>query len=190
MTRLLSLAATYRANGNNQQLVNAAAKLAQSYGAHVEAIDFSNLDIPLYQEGRTRTIPEAIARLEAALQDADGIILGAPEHNWSFPAALKNMIDWLSILPSSPLKHKTALLLSATPSKRGGVLGLQQLRVPLSVLGMWVHPQLVAIGNIFETLQNGMLQDASDQRYLETCVQDFVATTTHMAHKQPNEINP
>lgn len=182
--KFLSLAASYRTGGNNQQLVNLAASMAKASGAEIVEISYPDLEAPLFREDDgARPIPDTIKKLESLLFAADGLLLAMPEYNWSFPASLKNLIDWLSVLPTKPLSGKTALLLCATPSKRGGILGLQQLRVPLCVLGVWVHPQVVAIGNVFEALQNGKLQDATEQQYMQEVVDDFVKTTRAMKGK-------
>jgi NAD(P)H-dependent FMN reductase len=172
------MAASYRENGNNQCLANLASNIAQQAGAEITALRYTQLCSPLFRESdEVVEIPDQIKNLEAHLNQSDGMILAMPEHNWSFPASLKNIIDWLSVCESKPLQGKTALLMCATPSKRGGVVGLQQLRVPLGVLGVWVHPQMIAIGNVFESLKNGMLQDSAEQAFFNESVRDFVHIT-------------
>ncbi|MEJ0010308.1 MAG: NAD(P)H-dependent oxidoreductase [Alphaproteobacteria bacterium] len=73
-------------------------------------------------------------------------MLATPEYNWSVPGGLKNLIDWLSVDLRTPLTDRTALLMCASPSARGGVTGLQHLRTSLEMLDVWIYPQIVAIG--------------------------------------------
>lgn len=176
--KLISLAASFRENGNNQMLVNIAADDARAAGADILALDYRAFEAPFYREDKPgEALPASLAPLVHALGEADGILLAMPEHNWSLPASLKNIIDWLSTLKQNPLAGKTALLMCASPSQRGGVVGLQQLRVPLELLGVWVYPQVVGVGNIYQTLSDGELTHVKDRAFLKQCVTDFVRAT-------------
>lgn len=179
--KLVSLAASFRVHGNNQRLVNTASAIAESEGATILPVDYSATEAPFYREDNPNApLPAGATLLKHALEDADGILLAMPEHNWSFPASLKNLIDWLSTTTQFPFAGKTALLMCATPSRRGGVVGLQQLRVPMELLGAWVYPQVVGIGNVYQTMTGDGLQDARDLDFLTHCVKDFVRTTRAM----------
>lgn len=176
--KLISFAASFRENGNNQMLVNIAADDAAEAGVDIIALDYRTLEAPFYREDNPDApLPDALVPLVDALREADGLLIAMPEHNWSLPASLKNIIDWLSTVKHKPLAGKTALLMCASPSQRGGVMGLQQLRVPLEVLGVWVYPQVIGVGNIYKTLEDGMLNHAKDRAFLKYCVTDFVRAT-------------
>ena len=54
-----------------------------------------------------------------AIRAADGVIIVAPEYNWTIPGALKNAIDWVSRMKDQPFKDKPVALQSCA----GGVLG-------------------------------------------------------------------
>lgn len=178
MVNILSIAASFRTESSNKKLLGIAATLATQTGATITPIDYRDCECPLLRDDQDPSnLPQGAKHLASALHAADGFLLATPEYNWSMPGALKNLIDWLSVDASLPLKGKTALLLSASPSIRGGVVGLTQLRVPLEVLGVWVHPQLVGIGRAHEMLGDNALNDAKEQRFLEECVADFVKKT-------------
>ena len=52
---------------------------------------------PAYDEdARPASRQPAVARLRAALADADGVLIATPEYNASLPGALKNALDWAS----------------------------------------------------------------------------------------------
>lgn len=183
MTKLLALAASYRPDSLNRKLLTLASNAAQEIGASVTWIEFADCEAPLYRgEPVVETLPPGIELFSHALREHDGLLLATPEYNWSIPAALKNLIDWLSIDPRAPLNGKTALAMCASPSARGGISGLQQLRTPLEVLGMWVYPQLIGIGKAQEQLLDGHLARESDQQHLTLCVTDFVRATNALVH--------
>ncbi len=178
---LLALAASHRANSLNRTLLQHAIPLAEQAGAQVRQLDYDACESPLYR-GEHTSLPQGAQYLADALLAHDGLLLASPEYNWSIPAGLKNLIDWLSVDPRAPLRGRTALLLCASPSARGGISGLQQVRVPLELLGMWVYPQMVGIGDAANTLQQGALLRPKDQLYLQNTVQDFVRATGALSH--------
>ncbi len=179
--KLVSFAASFRVNGNNQKLVDIASGIAKAAGADIAALDYNATESPFYREDNPEApLPAGAALLKDALAEADGMLIAMPEHNWSFPASLKNLIDWLSTTTQFPFAGKTALLMCATPSRRGGVVGLQQLRVPMEVLGAWVYPQVIGIGNIYQGMTDDGLADARDLNFLTHCVNDFVRATRAM----------
>lgn len=64
----------------------------------VEVIDLASPPFPpvlsTVHPGNTR--PAAVDRASLALGAADGFVVVTPEHNHSYPAALKNAIDWFT----------------------------------------------------------------------------------------------
>jgi chromate reductase len=182
MSRLLALAASYREPSLNKQLLALAVEEATRGGASVTLLDYAALDAPYRGETVADGIPPAIAELAAMLPHHDGILLATPEYNWSIPGALKNILDWLSITAVAPLTGKTALLMCASPSTRGGISGLQQLRTPMELLGCWVYPQLIGIGRAHDHFGEGQSLREADDQYLRNCVHDFVRATKALSH--------
>ncbi|OLZ61522.1 NADPH-dependent FMN reductase [Amycolatopsis keratiniphila] len=66
------------------------AELATIDGVEVDTIDLADIDLPLQgtRPGGTETV------ISDRLRDADAFLVVTPEYNHSFPAALKNAIDW------------------------------------------------------------------------------------------------
>ncbi len=178
MTRLLALAASSRDDSLNKRLLTIATHIAEAAGASVTTLDYAECAAPLYQGQPEAPLPAGAKRLSVALQAHDGWLLAMPEYNWSIPAALKNLIDWLSIDPAEPLNGRTALLMCASPSIRGGISGLQQLNVPLAHLGMVVYPQLIGIGEADTQVGDRVINREKDHVHLSDCVRDFVRITT------------
>lgn len=176
-TKLLALAASYRSDSLNRALLELATPIAEKAGARITFLDYEACDAPLYR-GEHSHIPEGAKLLADQLLAHDGLLLASPEYNWSVPGSLKNLIDWLSIDKRQPLNGKTGLIMCASPSTRGGISGLQHLRVPLEVLGMWVYPQMIGIGSA----RGGLLTKEKDKLHLESCVRDFVRATGALSH--------
>lgn len=175
--KLLAFAASIRADSHNKRLLNIAIAHAKAAGAQVTLLDYAQCDAPVYQGEDNPNLPTGVQTLSAALHAHDGILLASPEYNWSIPGALKNLIDWLSVDPSAPLKGKSALLMCASPSIRGGILGLNQLSLPLAHLGVYVYPHLIAIGDAAGSITPTALTNVKDAEFLKNCVTDFVRVT-------------
>lgn len=175
--KLLAIAASYRSDSINRALLNLAVADAEAAGARITVLEYEACEAPLYR-GEHTELPPGATMLADALLAHDGLLLASPEYNWSMPGSLKNLIDWLSVDDRAPLKGRTALIMCASPSARGGISGLQHLRVPLELLGMFVYPQMVGIGSAKST---PMLRE-KDKKHLDTCVRDFVRVTGALIH--------
>jgi NAD(P)H-dependent FMN reductase/RimJ/RimL family protein N-acetyltransferase len=89
---ILAIPGSLRARSTNLLLLETAALLA---GADLRLEIFAELsDIPLFNPDRT-DVPPAVAALRTSIQDADAVILSAPEYAHGLPGALKNALDWL-----------------------------------------------------------------------------------------------
>ena len=188
---ILAFAATHREGSSNVQLLLHVAQLAQAEGAAVCTHPFAEFSMPVFAEDMpTReTLPEGGKRFLAALEAADGLMIASPEYNWSFPAALKNLIDWISCLRPNPFAGKPVLLLSASPSRRGGLQGLLQLRAPLESLQMHIYPRYFALGeanlalaNVNNLAKEKALTPVSLEEELSDVVQGFVRFARHHMH--------
>lgn len=175
--KLLALAASIRPDSHNKRLLNIAVAHAKKAGAEVTVLDYAQYNAPIYQGEDNPALPAVVKTLSDALKSHDGILLASPEYNWSIPGALKNLIDWLSVDPSAPLKGRSALLMCASPSIRGGILGLNQLSLPLAHLGVYVYPHLIAIGDAAGSITDSALTNPKDAEFLTSCVTDFVRVT-------------
>jgi chromate reductase len=78
--------------------------------------------IPLYNqdlEGERR--PATVQDLLAAIAEADGLVLCAPEFNHSIPGVLKNALDWASRPAfSSVMAHKPVMIMTISAGSVGG----------------------------------------------------------------------
>lgn len=70
------------------------AQTAQHSDLETDLIDLAEDGPPLVMSSSTGTLPPAVTALGERLAAADGFIVVTPEYNHSFPAPLKNAIDW------------------------------------------------------------------------------------------------
>ena len=73
--------------------------------------------------------PPSVVAFQAAVRQADGILIATPEYNDGIPAVLTNTIDWGSRLPGrSPLMGKPVAVMGASPSQIGTARAQLHLR--------------------------------------------------------------
>jgi NAD(P)H-dependent FMN reductase len=60
----------------------------------IDLVDLAEADLPLTMTAFGQPRPEPVAALAPRLAGADAFVIVTPEYNHSFPAVLKNAIDW------------------------------------------------------------------------------------------------
>jgi NAD(P)H-dependent FMN reductase len=184
--KLLAFAASHRKESTNRKLVRFAADMAVQQGASVEFVEYGALDMPIYDQEtyKAHALPEALNTFVAHLRRVDGMLIASPEYNWSYPGSLKNIIDWASVVAPNPFAGKTLLLLSASPSLRGGAQGLIHLKVPFEALGAFPFPRIFTLARAEEMFNGGhTLEDARLKAELAQLVTDFLAMTNRLMHR-------
>jgi len=175
MPRILAFASSTRRESFNKKLVAIAAQGAREAGAEVTLIDLKDFPLPLFDQDleAEQGMPENGKKLKKLFIDHDGLLIASPEYNSSFPAVLKNAIDWVSRpAPGEPslvaFRGKVAILMSAGPGALGGLRGLVHLRSILGNLGVIVLPDQIALAKAHEAFQpDGSLVDAKRQAGVE-----------------------
>ena len=121
-------------------------------GAEATLADLREFPMPIYDgdleagEG----LPPAARKLKELARRHDGFAIASPEYNGSFPALLKNALDWISRpepgeRPLEVFRGKVAAILSASPGPGGGRRGLRHLRELLQMMNVSVIPQELAM---------------------------------------------
>src|SRR5205085_4789785 len=150
--KVLVFAGSTRQGSLHRKLAVAAAGDLRARGLDVNLADLRDYPMPLY-DGDLETesgVPENARAFRKLLEQHDVFVIASPEYNGSFPALLKNAIDWTSRpVPGEPpatvFRGKTAALLSASPGPGGGSRGLRHLRELLQMIGVEVLPVDVTI---------------------------------------------
>jgi NAD(P)H-dependent FMN reductase len=154
--KLLIFAGSTRQNSWNRKLAKVAAAMARASGAEVTHIELADFDVPMYNADlEARGTPPDVTKLKHITYEHPAWIICTPEYNASYPALLKNTIDWIS----SPIKGDPVLsdgfrstrgkvvgILSASPGALGGLRSQSHLAPLLLNLHCWVAPQNFALG--------------------------------------------
>jgi NAD(P)H-dependent FMN reductase len=118
--RLLVFAGSTRQGSYNRKLATATTALARAAGAEVTHIELGDFDVPMYNADlEAKGTPADVIRLKQLGFDHPAWIICAPEYNASYPALLKNTLDWIS----SPVKADPAWT-DGFKSTRGKVVGM------------------------------------------------------------------
>lgn len=176
--KILVFAASLRKDSFNRKLAKAAAEtLAAMNGVSVDAADFREFEMPMYDgdlEDRDG-IPAGGKEFISRLASADAVVISTPEYNGSIPGTLKNAIDWASRPDPHPFKQKPILLMGATTGGLGATQGLWTTRAPLEKLGAYVFPAMFGLSNsdtAFES--NGSFKDSKNRARLDGVLRSYV----------------
>jgi len=186
--KILAFAGSTRADSMNQQLVQAAAAMGQTYGATVQVIHLKDYPLPLYDGDAEAAdgAPAALGELKKLIAAHDGLLIASPEYNASVTAVLKNTIDWLSRpsnggAPGAELKGKVVGLLSASPGGLGGIRGLNHLRAIFQNLSVFVIPNQFALGAAHTAFAaDGSLKDEAARNGALAVVQQLIETARRL----------
>jgi chromate reductase len=118
--KLLALAASNSSKSINKQLVTYAASLVER--VEVEVLDLNDYELPLFSEDREKILghPELAKAFLSRITASDALLISFAEHNSSYSAAWKNLLDWVSRINPKVFQDKPMVLLSTSPGARGG----------------------------------------------------------------------
>ncbi|WP_417371602.1 NADPH-dependent FMN reductase [Gelidibacter japonicus] len=110
----------------------------------VELLDLKEIDLPLMDEPnhpRVQKYTKAhTKKWSKTIDSADSFVIVTPEYNFGYPATLKNALDYLSVEWSDkPMGFVSYGGIS------GGTRAVQELKLPITALGMMPIPQAVNI---------------------------------------------
>jgi chromate reductase len=160
-TRVLGISGSLRRESYNTALLRHAGELFEAEGADFEI--YAGLrDIPPYdQDDDVEDAPEAVARLRAAVAEADAVFLSTPEYNSSMPGALKNALDWVSRpLATNAMRNKPVAVVGASAGIFGAVWAQAEVRKVLGAMGARVADGEVIVGHAMDRFDgDGRLND-------------------------------
>ena len=113
--KFLAISASLRKKSTNLGML----RFAQAHAPEGVSIEIADLtDVPFYNADLIEK-PAAVIKLLAQMAEADALILGCTEYNYSIAPALKNALDWASREPDNNLlSGKPAALMGS-----GGGMG-------------------------------------------------------------------
>lgn len=117
--KIIALGASTSQQSINKVLATYAAHLVE--GGLVEVLDLNDFELPLYSEDREKTMgqPAAATQFIDKLKEADAIIVSLAEHNGTYTAAFKNLLDWASRVSREVYQHKPVVFLATSPGPGG-----------------------------------------------------------------------
>jgi NAD(P)H-dependent FMN reductase len=155
-TKVLALVGSLRAASINRQIAELAAEVAPD---GVVVTIFEGLgDLPFYNEeiddAMNAEAPALapVAALRAAAAEADAALVVTPEYNGSYPAVVKNAIDWLSRpFGDSALKGTPLAVIGGSFGQYGGVWAHDDTRKSFGIAGARVV-ETIKLSVPFKTL--------------------------------------
>ena len=154
--KILALVGSLRAASINRKIAELAAADAPD---GVAVTIFERLaELPFYNEEIDDAMnPEApalapVTALRAAAADADAALVVTPEYNGSYPAVVKNAIDWLSRpFGDGALKGKPLAVIGGSFGQYGGVWAHDDTRKSFGIAGARVV-ETIKLSVPFKTL--------------------------------------
>jgi chromate reductase, NAD(P)H dehydrogenase (quinone) len=179
--KLLGLSGSLRKASTNTIILRS---LAERLDGKASMMVFPLNDVPIYNgdlDGEHP--PEAVRALKAAITEADGLILCAPEYNHGMPGMLKNALDWVSRpVGASPLKDKPVLLMSSSPGYVGGARAHAQMQETMAAtLSRVVRRPQVVIGGVTQKIVDGKLADPTTIDFCLQAIDDLLAEIRFLA---------
>ncbi len=119
MKKVIAFGGSTSSTSINKQLANYAS--SQLLDVEVELLDMNDFNTILFSVDEEKNgFPEVIQSLNQKFQSADGFVVSLAEHNGSYAAAFKNIMDWLSRVERKVFNDKPVLLMASSPGGRGG----------------------------------------------------------------------
>lgn len=124
-----------------------AAYVSDLISKNVELLDMNAFEMPLYSIDREveNGIPEQAKLFYDKIGSSDLLVISLAEHNGTYSAIFKNIIDWCSRVNGHFFQNKPVLLLSTATGKMGGkfVMDAALTRFPIhqaNVIGHFTLP--------------------------------------------------
>ncbi len=154
--KVLVFAGSTRIASFNRKLAREVAGMARERGAEVTHLELADYDIPMYNADlEANGTPADVMKLKQVFYEHPAWIICTPEYNASYPALVKNTLDWLSSpVRTDPVwnddfrasRGKVVGVLSASPGALGGLRSQSHLIPLLLNLQCWVAPHTFALG--------------------------------------------
>ena len=124
--KILAFAASNSSESINRRLALHVARRVP--GVEVESLNLNDYDMPIYSEQRELAggTPAAARAFYEKIGSADALVIGFAEHNGTYTAAWKNLLDWTSRIDRHFLQDKPAIYVATSPGGGGASSVLAQ----------------------------------------------------------------
>ena len=172
--RLVAIAGSIGEQSYNRMLVRF---IARHYKDEVEIEVLDIDDIPVFTQDEDLSDSVAVQKLYQKVFSSDGVILATPEHNHTVPAAMKNVIEWLSF-KLHPFEVKPVWIVGASYHRQGSSRAQLHLKQIMESPGVnaYVMPSneflLSDAKHAFD--DEGNLKDAGTVKFLDSIFEKFL----------------
>ncbi|MFY0629285.1 MAG: NAD(P)H-dependent oxidoreductase [Flavobacteriaceae bacterium] len=173
MKKIIAFAGSTSSTSINKQLATYASTLLDT--VDVTIAEMNDYEAPIYSsDEEQKGFPESLVAFSEELKSYDGFIISLAEHNGSYAAAFKNILDWLSRINRSVFNEKPVLLMAASPGGRGGA------SVLASAIAYFPHAGASKVvpfsfPKFYENFKEGKVIDETLKSALGKSVQEFQA---------------
>ncbi len=174
MKKVAVLVGSLRKESINRKFAEALGKLA---AGRLEFHFVELGDVPMYNDDLFPDVPESVKRLKRDIETADAVLFVSPEYNRSFPAVLKNAIDWgTRPYGQNAFAAKPGGLVGASPGPAGASAGQNHLKSVLNVVDVVLMGQPEVYFHYRPELfgEDGSVTDEHTRAFLERYVSRFV----------------
>jgi NAD(P)H-dependent FMN reductase len=190
--KVLVFAGSTRIGSWNRKLAHVVAAMARESGAEVTHIELADFDVPLYNADlEARGTPADVMRLKQLTYEHPAWIICTPEYNASYPALLKNTLDWISSpVKSDPVwnddfrssRGKVVGVLSASPGALGGLRSQSHLVPLLFNLHCWICPKVFALSRAADAFDaDGQLSSEHAKKNVQAVVDQVLWAAGRLA---------
>jgi chromate reductase, NAD(P)H dehydrogenase (quinone) len=150
-------------------------KIVQSYFSkhkiESQIIDLSQLSFKEMDGGQySEKKPAKMTEILQALHDSRGYYFVCPEYNGSMPGALKYFIDHWEY--PRTFEHVPVAFLGLG-GRFGGLRPIEHLQQVMNYRNAFVFPERIFLFNVWNSLKDGVLDDASTLKLLDKQTLDF-----------------
>jgi NAD(P)H-dependent FMN reductase len=187
--KILVFAGSTRSDSLHRKLARLVTAELRSRGLEVTLADLRDYSMPMYDgdQEASHGLPSAALDFRKLLEQHDFLVIASPEYNGSFPALVKNTIDWTS-RPATPgersaalYRGKSAALLAGSPGPGGGRRGLRHLRELLEMIGVTVLAEQVVVPGAFQAFDAGGTLIRDEDREAISRLADAVQASAAMS---------
>jgi chromate reductase len=182
LPKVVVINGSLRRDSINKKLALAIAKLAAGK-LDLRLVDLS--EVPLYNQDLEANYPAAAQRVKDVVEAADAVLFVTPEHSRSIPAALKNIIDWVSRpYGTSKWPGKPAAIVGTSGGQVGTAIAQDHLRSILVAQGIALlgRPEVYFLykDGVFDADHN--VTDPAAKQILQGFVDAFAGWVAKLTH--------
>ena len=165
--KIITFGASSSKNSINKTFAHYTAQQFQN--ATIEFLDLNDYSLPLFSVDSENEmgIPQNAKDFYLKMLNSDLLVISMAEHNGSYSAAFKNLLDWISRYEGKVFANKKMFLLSTSPGARGGesVLEAALARFPRHAAEIVEHFSLPNFEANFDQ-EKGILDQTLRKSYL------------------------